>query len=304
MRSLCFLALVLGAVACADASPEEEEIDEQEAGWTAHSANDEGASTHLFIVNRAIDLLEKRSELPRAKRIVSVMNDAQCRTEWQQGLVDADYKAVYNNGAADLTPDGGKAQWLAALPSFKSHFYDPDTELNYKGERFPTARTESRTHVVNWSKERAKSPKGSCYELGLALHYMTDATQPVHAANFTNTDRAIALHSHLEHYALDNQNRFVATDETMLDFAEPSTETALIDGAKIAKNIWGRTLEAVYAAYWNSGLACKAAYYAWTYDVKRCWEGDRAVDALIREALINAQNRTAEWLYAASSLLP
>jgi phospholipase C len=302
MKALRLFVLVFAVVACSNAPAEDEELDEQEADWTAHSANDEASSTHLFIVDRAIDLLEKRSDLARAKKIVAVMNEPECRKQWQQGLCDADYKGAYNNGSADMTPEGGIAQWARARPSFKSHFYDPDTELNYKGESSPTARTESRAHVLNWLEERGKS--GSCYELGLALHYMTDATQPVHAANFTNTDRALGLHSHLEHYALDNQTRFVATDETILRLDEDSTEGALRAAAYIAKNIWGRTLQAVYDAYWNNGVACEAAYYTWTYDVKSCWQGDAAVDVLVREALVNAQLRTAEWLYAAGRLLP
>src|SRR5262249_30468065 len=40
-----------------------------------------------------------------------------------------------------------------------------------------------------------------CYELGLALHYFTDITQPMHAANFAATDRPRLLHSNWEGWA-------------------------------------------------------------------------------------------------------
>ena len=32
--------------------------------------------------------------------------------------------------------------------TWKSHFYDPDTQTNYKGEREPTARTEANSHLA------------------------------------------------------------------------------------------------------------------------------------------------------------
>src|SRR5687767_5512574 len=103
MKSLRLIALVLGVVACESAPAEDEQVDEQEADWTAHSAEDEATSTHLFIVDRAIELLGKRTDLPRAQQIAAMMNEPECRTQWQKGLCDADYLAAYNDGSMDMS---------------------------------------------------------------------------------------------------------------------------------------------------------------------------------------------------------
>lgn len=83
-----------------------------------------------------------------------------------KGLKDADYLPVYNNTG-----------------SFKSHFFDPATKENYKGETDPTALTEGLKYY-HLSLASAVVEKAG-YNLGLALHYFTDLTQPCHAANFT-----------------------------------------------------------------------------------------------------------------------
>src|SRR5262249_22018161 len=51
-----------------------------------------------------------------------------------------------------------------------------------------------------------------CYELSLTLHYFTDITQPMHAANFAATDRPRLLHSNWEGWAETLQSKFVRAD--------------------------------------------------------------------------------------------
>src|SRR5262249_25971278 len=75
------------------------------AAWTARSTEDEGLSTHLWIVDRAVDLLARRTDLAEATRIAGILNDATCRAQWQQALWDADHLAVYDDGVADIPPN-------------------------------------------------------------------------------------------------------------------------------------------------------------------------------------------------------
>jgi hypothetical protein len=70
---------------------------------------------------------------------------------------------------------------------FSSHFYDPDTGRNYLGFPFGTALTEAERRFRE-AASLALNSGGATYDagfaLGLALHYLTDLTQPMHAANF------------------------------------------------------------------------------------------------------------------------
>ncbi|MFL6258687.1 MAG: hypothetical protein ACJ76Y_03145 [Thermoanaerobaculia bacterium] len=91
--------------------------------------------------------------------------------------------------------------------TFTSHFYDPDTEWNllsvvpplYIKEKDPSAKTEalrffnlSLAHRYDPNRPvdntypvpKDNDPAG--YYLGLALHYLTDLGQPMHAANYGN----------------------------------------------------------------------------------------------------------------------
>jgi hypothetical protein len=72
------------------------------------------------------------------------MNDKQCRTAWQNGLLEADFLAPFNAAGADLNvPNGDAASNIEALEadfevaashaSWMSHFFDPDTGKNYLG---------------------------------------------------------------------------------------------------------------------------------------------------------------------------
>src|SRR3954454_15213076 len=116
MRSLTVLALAVTVLA-ACAAPSDEEATEPAdapgsdvAAWDAESADHEAESTHLWIVNRGIDILAKHTDDANAKRFVALLNTPSCRTNWQQGLVDADFKKAYNGGHTDLPLHASDAQ--------------------------------------------------------------------------------------------------------------------------------------------------------------------------------------------------
>ena len=116
-----------------------------------------------------------------------------------QGLYDADYLPAYNNGV----PTDTSLIWMGFTAYFNNgwvnHFYDPDSGLNYVGGSSPTALTEANRH---WQLSRQGNLANNCYELGLSMHYMTDVTQPMHAANFTSSDAPVFLHGDYETFAM------------------------------------------------------------------------------------------------------
>ena len=281
-----------------------------EAQWDAESVDNEHASTHLWIVNRGIDLLAKHAdELPIAKRAVELLNTPSCRSNWQQGLLDADFKAVYNNGRSDLQLNASDVEVALSGATWESHFYDADTGKNYKGATSPTALTEAESHIQRSMEDGgrlAADNAKSCYELGLAFHYFTDLTQPMHASNFTAVDRPAKLHSNLEGYALEIQDRFPLADWS----GAPSGEVHdfIVKTAKDSKALFAPGVKAVVNAYnrnkWAHGVLCRDIEVdplrfieRQHVDYKVCWAGDAEVDAAVGNSLHAAQDHTAEFIY-------
>lgn len=155
-------------------------------GWDLESVFNEAQSTHLWIVNWAATLLNSYNTTtgpqiynlvkPRQGRIFDDFHDPLC-----YGLYDADMNAAYNGPP------------LYGHPSWAWHFYDPDTGENWLGYSSATALTQGALYFNNSvtacrSYLHSRSPddcQDAGYNLGLALHFFTDLTQPMHAGNFT-----------------------------------------------------------------------------------------------------------------------
>lgn len=256
--------------------------------WAVNSTADEAGSTHLWIVDRAADVLGQHSEGTRAR---SWLLNTTCKPRWQQGLYDADYRAKYNGGLFDLTPTSSTAAIALSGATWASHFYDPDTGKNYKGQTSPTAKTEAIAHSTNAKGLLGKGDLyNGCYELGLALHFFTDLTQPMHASNYTATNLPTSLHSHIEEYALNLQTFGAPTGWT----APSGTTSAFIDTAgRRSKALWSPLKTAIANAY---PVRCWWPFSTYIMDHTECWQGDATVDAKIRASMASAINDTASFL--------
>jgi hypothetical protein len=148
---------------------------------------------HLRLLNGAIRTLndipnnsEWSALFPLARRLVGLMNtvidpDGTPSGPFYEGvkagLYEADYKPEYTG-----TYGGVQIYYM--------HFYDSKTQQSfYPG--FENARTECDRYFnqsLFTNPENADDPtrRRIGYLLGLALHYLTDVTQPMHAVNFTN----------------------------------------------------------------------------------------------------------------------
>src|SRR4051812_8342348 len=92
-------ALICALAACAgDPSPEPAAADPVDGTpyWAVNSSVDEAGSTHLWIVDRAVDAVGQRLDLSGAASARARMTNAVCKARWQQGLYDADYRKQYN----------------------------------------------------------------------------------------------------------------------------------------------------------------------------------------------------------------
>jgi len=246
--------------------------------WASGSATNEGKSTHLFIVNRAITILGTHLSLSKASKAYARLNNSTCRTNWQLGLDDADHKVSYNN-------------WY----TWRSHFYDPSTGTNYMGQTSPIAYNEALSHLATAkSKLAANDVAKGCYELGLALHYATDMTMPMHAANFAATDRPLNMHSNVEDRAVVVQNGHPVSDWTTAPTGSVNTVLANLVWAANGRRpgMWN-ALSNAYQVKCNDDMDDEI------YDKTSCWEGDAGVDAVIGVALREGEIDTAKFLYAA-----
>ncbi|MDB4964980.1 MAG: Broad-substrate range phospholipase [Myxococcales bacterium] len=267
----------------------------RQADWDAESVDDETRSTHLWIVNRAVGLLGQRADLPQAAGVAALLGAADCRPRWHQGLADADFKAAYNGGRWDVPVGGSSTALVLAGATWESHFYDPDSGLNYKGHSSPTGYDQGLQHLANArAKLAANDRAGGCYELGLSLHYMTDLTQPMHASNYTATNWPVKLHSNVEVYAMAQQARWAVSTWSGPTAGDATAQ--LLAAARAAKPRWPVLRAAIAAAY---GARCGNFNSYWT-DHTDCWTGDAAVDAQLAIELAASQNATASYLYAAN----
>jgi hypothetical protein len=162
---------------------------------------DDTKNTHLWIVLRAARLAAQDPVVghlltaairPEAKDIPdAIFHNALC-----QGLYDGDYKKEFNNSK-----------------TYVSHFYDPDTGCNYMGVKDPSALTQGRTYFKQARDAYlANHIQDAGYYLGVSLHYMTDLTQPMHAANYTWLHFPIGFHTLWEEYAQTLLNQVMPPD--------------------------------------------------------------------------------------------
>jgi phospholipase C len=170
------------------------------SAWERQSAavTPDTPNTHVWLIDHAVDLIRRESAAGRqfAALVRSRENGfypALCRA-----LLDADKKAPFNN------PLFGK------IPTWASHFYDPDTGVNWLGQNAPTAVSEGSLYYQLARESCLSGDLGEAgYTLGLSLHYLTDLTQPMHAANFTWFDSwPFGYHTAFEGYARRNLSRF------------------------------------------------------------------------------------------------
>lgn len=277
--------------------------------WDAESVDNETRNTHLWIVNRALDILGSHPELDTANTVFQRLNEPTCRTAWQQGLIDADFLAKYNGGMSDLPIPASTLQIASAQSSWKSHFYDPESGLNYDGQADPTAFTQTMLFAAAGApievETGAFNETSPCYNTGLSLHYFTDLTQPMHAANFTALSRPRGLHSNIEGHAMTLQGRVQLNDWTAI----PSDSlSAFVQSVALeSKAEWTEMLESISNAYTRSSdsnpITCgdlaeaSNIFLTQEFDHPTCWNHDDEVNATISRSLENALDRTAQFLF-------
>lgn len=208
--------------------------------WQTRTEENEAVNTHLWICNRALALLERSDDSAHRGMAIWLAN---YRRAWQRAVYEADYIDPY----CDISWWGGYRGC-----KFFSHFYDPDTGLNWRGQSSPTALTEG---VRWWQASLQEIAEGRLFEafyhLGISLHYLTDLTQPMHASNFTFLSSVPpGYHTSFESFAAEVQPDVPLPDSGWFDLAGEAPAEWLKATARLAKRRMGRL---------------------WHAEVRRCW---------------------------------
>lgn len=272
--------------------------------WLAADPHVQHDNGHLWMVSRALDLVAKHRGRG-ARATTELMRAPECEPAWQQGLVDADYLREYNSGRRDIAPFASILSIAIAGASWEAHFFDPEKNENYNGNG-DTAYTRALHYAADaktllacdadddCAELRAQfrfdgdSFETACYAVGLALHYTTDITQPMHAANFTAKDFPAQQHTNVERYATEIQDRYAPK---RFRRSRATLDEVLMAGALKSKAQWPGMQAALDAAYERRG--CYPMRHHW-FDDPACWNGDEAVDASIGQALKHGARVTAD----------
>ncbi|CAI8963042.1 MULTISPECIES: zinc dependent phospholipase C family protein [Bacillus] len=217
--------------------------------WSAEHPHHSNESTHLWIAQNAIQIMSRNQDKTVQENELQFLNTPEYKELFERGLYDADYLDEFNDGGTGTIGIDGLIRG-----GWKSHFYDPDTRKNYKGEEEPTALSQGDKYFKLAGEYFKKDDrKQAFYYLGVATHYFTDATQPMHAANFTAVDMsALKFHSAFENYVTTIQTQFEVKDDKgtyhLVDSNDPKQwihETAKLAKAEIM-NITNDNIKSQY----------------------------------------------------------
>ena len=297
------ISLVLAAPAGAwDASTSDCKHSECSGGMKTIRDRKWSGNTHLWIVNRALDLLSRTNSNPVAAAVVAKMNRPTCRSNWELGIWDGDDK------------------WADYPDYLGSHFYnatgkdwngDTDSALTYRvaGEvkssdsTYPNGRVAAKVRLANAGD---LSTAGQCYELGLALHYMGDMTQPMHTAGLSS-NRGVSqnlegIHPLFEEYVgVKHANYPLTANDTWDGRWATSPDYVYEQSSKYFYNFVLPLLSAItHAPSDTTGCSygLPGEIYGWAG--ANCFYGDANVDAQVGRILKESYQAMASFIYTAA----
>lgn len=276
-------------------------------------------NTHLFVARGAVEVLRRYQQQlalrqekdPVADMAVQAMTRPACQQNWEQGLQDADNLATLAEGSRDLenSPNG-------------SHFYT--TGLDYTGK--PTtirtyvigtteqyhhlgdARTQARIRVANAGtfrgnpgteaqaavKDSSGAATDACTQIGLALHYLTDMTQPMHASTFSAAQVPLMLHPVLEEYVPTFQAEFPPEAAWDMRWKDQSPDAVFQETARRAGGFAPQLMKTLE----YRGTVCSMNPETGVLYTGTCFLGDADVKAGVGFLLRDAYQSTASFIYA------
>ncbi len=161
---------------------------------------------------------------------------------------------------ASLMPDKDENQNI-----FEGHFYHAVDGDSWTGSKTNTALTNCRDHfdyAVHFAK--TGNLEAMCNEIGRALHYIQDASEPHHAANIVNIPLIKPAHGDFETFVDNNIDSYVnlissvngyrfssSINPTYASVASHTVDFLVQQTASIAYTFRGQVNNALNQAYWD-----------------------------------------------------
>lgn len=245
-------------------------LSQEVMAWSTTRTNTyhEKENTHLWILHNAINLMK----LNERNGIEPIELDYLCA--WKKALE----RGIHH------------ADWLCLCNTFYlygNHYYDPDT-----GKSFIPTKTAKDMGINFFKKAGVMFKKGKLkkafFYLGLSLHYVTDITQPMHVALFTDWNLSMPFyHNQFEEYAAKIQNQFSIKGQTNLTTESNDPEVLLYVAAKKAKEQHTHIVNKKIRNCYLLGFINKHYRHRWK----------EQVTTVIGNQLVEAQILTAQFIH-------
>lgn len=272
----------------------------------------QSGNTHLWVVDRALDLLGKSAQNGSPLRaLVDAMNAPAVRLQWEQGLWDGDAPAY-----VDADGHQGTHFYNAALLDRKGAFTPLRTYLGALDNKFAckNARECAATQLkylagFSLDQKHPQSGKLVAYHLGLALHYMTDVTQPMHSSGWSGLDIPTNGHPQWEYYVPYVQELFttdsMSWNPRSLDWTNAghnlNDPDLVLYRAALKSNAFAPRLSAALNIDGGAGIVTIQGFNGIGPYTGYNFYNDSTVDALTGEILRDAYQSTAAYLAAVAS---
>lgn len=246
-------------------------------------------NTHLWVVNRALDLLANSPD-PAAKYAAGVLRSGTCNGRMMDGIWDADDGTLADS---DDSSHGSHFYNAAGRDAFGS----VTSVIGYLIAGFDVGLLRNAKGSI---RDRLKlagnlSNDDQCREMGLALHYLTDLTQPMHSASLSALQAPPILHPALEDYVPAIQARFTPNAAWDRRWVGSSPDSIAVQTSTRANGY----APGLMKLFEYNGTVCSVQIpEGWIY-TGRCFLHDPAVDAKIGELLQDAYQSTASFIYSA-----
>jgi hypothetical protein len=267
-------------------------------------------NTHLFVVRQALALLGRSADAD-AKKVAALMNQPACQAEWETGLWDADdpngklvetYSTArgthfFNAGGKDFFGKPTKIITYDAVVAGEQHKYGD--AKSHAHQHLHLGADEQSTASALASDPTCKTGPGktAAHELGLALHYLTDMTQPMHSSSYSALQHPLSLHAVWEEYVPTIQANYAtkATDKWDGKLKGLAPDAAFEAVAKAAN----AEAPALAKALKPGGLTiCTMTGQLGATYTGYCWAHDKVADDAAGAVLRAAYQQTAGYLVA------
>jgi hypothetical protein len=239
------------------------------------------------------------------------MNMPAVRLQWEQGLWDGDAPAYVDSDGHQGTHfyNAALLDRKGAFTPLRTYVGALDNKFACKNARECAAAQLKYLAGYRLDQTHPQSGKMVAYHLGLALHYMTDVTQPMHSSGWSGLDIPTNGHPQWEYYVPYVQELFttqaMSWNPRSLDWTNAgynlNDPDVVLFRAALKSNGFAPRLSAALNIDGGAGIVTIQGFNGIGPYTGYNFYNDSAVDALTGEILRDAYQSTAAYLAAVAN---